>query len=419
MNATNDNPETAAPGSSCAGHGGGSHGGVVDDEERENEGDLIFAAEHATPEALAFAIRHSTGLVCVAVPPERADELDLPLMVPCGEDPNGTAFTITVDLKRHTTTGVSAADRAATIRALADPATTPGDLSRPGHVLPLRSHPNGVLRRRGHTEAAVDLCRLARLRPAGVLCEITSDDGSMSRGAALDQFAAEHGLLGHHRGRDRGLPRGHRGRRPAGVARPAPNTLRDVHRRRHQRPGGGPEHVALLMGDFASDKESVLVRVHSECLTSEVFGSERCDCRDQLEEGMRQIAARGRGAIVYLRGHEGRGIGLAAKLRAYTLQDGGMDTVDANLAQGLPADGRQRFLAAAQILDELGIDRVLLMTNNPDKRRQLRDYGVQIVAQHPVRTAPHREALSDPSTKRERLRHDLDLAAIAASAASA
>ncbi|WP_103379684.1 bifunctional 3,4-dihydroxy-2-butanone-4-phosphate synthase/GTP cyclohydrolase II [Pseudonocardia dioxanivorans] len=386
---------------------------VVDDEDRENEGDLIMAAQFATPEAMAFMIRHTSGLICVAVTDERADELDLPLMTTDSSDPRGTAFTVTVDKTVGTTTGVSATDRAATVQALADPATRPADLSRPGHVFPLRARRGGVLQRAGHTEAAADLCRLAGLEPAGVLAEVTNPDGTMTRGHDLEAFAAEHDLttiavadlVRYRRSKESLVHRESTGRVPIGDHDWAAVAFRSV--------TDGVEHVAFVLGDVdqrgADGAGSpVLVRVHSECLTGDVFGSRRCDCGEQLSVALDRIGRAGRGVVVYLRGHEGRGIGLAHKLRAYTLQDRGLDTVDANLAQGLPVDSRE-YGVGAQILHDLGVRDVRLMTNNPAKYRGLSGHGVRVVARESIDVAPNTANLAYLTTKRERMDHALRL----------
>jgi 3,4-dihydroxy 2-butanone 4-phosphate synthase/GTP cyclohydrolase II len=385
---------------------------VVDDEDREDEGDLIMAAELATPAALGFLIRHTSGIVCVAVTGERADALELAPMVADGDDPRGTAFTVSVDLRLATTTGVSGADRAATIRALADPATRPGDLSRPGHVFPLRARPGGVLERPGHTESAVDLCRLAGLVPAGVLAEVTNDDGTMARRAELARFAAEHGLVtlavadivGYRRRAATLVRRAAAGRVPTEHGELTALTYCAA---------DGIEHVALVHGGLDAagrlagrHDDGVLVRVHSECFTGDVIGSRRCDCGEQLDAALRRIAAEGQGVVVYLRGQEGRGIGLSQKLRAYTLQDAGMDTVEANLAQGLPVDSRD-YGVGAQILADLGVDRVRLLTNNPAKERGLAEHGVAIVRREPLVTTPNPDNISYLTTKRVRMDHDL------------
>jgi GTP cyclohydrolase II/3,4-dihydroxy-2-butanone 4-phosphate synthase len=387
---------------------------VVDDEDRENEGDLVMAAEKATPEAVAFMIRHTSGLLCVGITDDRADELRLPLMVSDGDDPRGTAFTVSVDLRAGTSTGVSAADRALTIRALVNPATRPGDLCRPGHVFPLRARPGGVLQRAGHTESAVDLCRLAGLEPAGVLAEVTNDDGTMARRPALAHFAAEHDLVSitvadlvrYRREQGSLVRREAAGRVPSEHGEFTAVSFRSF--------VDGCEHVALVLGDVDQtlappgdpNAEPVLVRVHSECLTGDVFGSRRCDCGEQLDTAMERIGSTGRGVIVYLRGQEGRGIGLSHKLRAYTLQDAGLDTVDANLAQGLPVDSRE-YGIGAQILRELGVHDIRLMTNNPAKYRGLAGHGVNISAREPLVITPSPDNIHYLNTKRIRLDHAL------------
>ncbi|NMI01759.1 bifunctional 3,4-dihydroxy-2-butanone-4-phosphate synthase/GTP cyclohydrolase II [Pseudonocardia acidicola] len=382
---------------------------VVDDEDRENEGDLIMAAELATPEAMAFMIRHTSGLLCVGITGERADALRLPLMVTDSDDPRGTAFTVSVDLKSKTTTGVSATDRALTIRALVDPATRPEDLSRPGHIFPLRAREGGVLRRAGHTESAVDLCRLAGLRPAGVLSEVTNDDGTMARRPELARFAERHGLLTiavadivrYRRQTETLVRREAAGRVPSEYGEFTAITYRSL--------VDDCEHVALVMGEVnqtADTGDPVLVRVHSECLTGDVFASRRCDCGEQLSLAMRKIGEAGRGVVVYLRGHEGRGIGLSHKLRAYNLQDAGLDTVDANLAQGLPVDSRE-YGIGAQMLRDLGVREIRLMTNNPAKYRGLAGHGVRIAAREPLIITPNPDNISYLTTKRNRLDHAL------------
>jgi 3,4-dihydroxy 2-butanone 4-phosphate synthase/GTP cyclohydrolase II len=387
---------------------------VVDDEDRENEADLIMAAELATPEAMAFMIRHTSGLLCVGVTDERADELRLPLMVTDGDDPRGTAFTVSVDLKAGTTTGVSGSDRALTVRALADPATRPTDLCRPGHVFPLRARPGGVLQRAGHTESAVDLCRLAGLEPAGVLAEVTDDDGTMGRRPELRRFAAEQGLatlavadlVRYRRATETLVRREATGRVPLDHGSFTAVSFRSV--------TDGIEHVALVLGEVdqrgaapgSRTAEPVLARVHSECLTGDVFGSRRCDCGEQLEAALARIGEAGRGVVVYLRGHEGRGIGLSHKLRAYTLQDAGLDTVDANLAQGLPVDSRE-YGFGAQILRDLGVSEIRLMTNNPAKYRGLSGHGVSVVGREPIVVVPNPDNLSYLTTKRLRMEHAL------------
>jgi 3,4-dihydroxy 2-butanone 4-phosphate synthase/GTP cyclohydrolase II len=376
---------------------------VLDREDRENEGDLIMAAERVTPEAMAFMVRHTSGLVCVGMTGERLDELDIPLMVQHGTEAQGTAFTVSVDRLAGTTTGISAADRAATIRALVDPAAAPGDFARPGHVFPLRARPGGVLSRPGHTEAAVDLATLAGLSPAGVLCEIVRPDGGMARGEDLARFAADHGLaiitvdelIGYRRRREQLVLR------RSSSTLPTPHGPFTVHA--YESLLDGVEHLALVRGDVGG-ADPVLVRVHSECLTGDVFGSGRCDCGAQLELAMANIADAGRGVVVYLRGHEGRGIGLAAKIDAYGLQDGGLDTVEANVALGLPVDDRD-YGVGAQILDDLGVGAVRLMTNNPAKAQGLAGYGFELTERVPLIVEPTADNGAYLSAKRRKLGH--------------
>lgn len=385
---------------------------VVDDEERENEGDIIFAAARATPELMAFTIRHSSGVICVPMPGDMLERLEIPLMTPHNKDKLRTAYTISVDARDGVSTGISAADRAHTARVLADSATEPWELTRPGHVFPLRYRDGGVLVRRGHTEAAVDLAKLAGLTPAGVLVEVVNDDGTMKRGPELREFADEHGLLMisidqlvHHRRRYE-----------THVERVAETRLPTEHgdftafgyRITVDDPGNELGHVALVYGDPARlrDGQPMLTRVHSECLTGDVFGSRRCDCGPQLDEAMDRIVAEGSGVVVYLRGHEGRGIGLLAKLQAYQLQDGGRDTVDANLDLGLPADARH-YGAATQILKDLGVASVRLMTNNPDKVDNLEAYGIPVKERVALTPRPNDHNLAYLLTKRDRMGHDL------------
>src|ERR671911_654194 len=349
---------------------------VVDDEDRENEGDLIFAASKATPELLAFMIRYSSGVVCVPMAAPELDRLGIPLMTPHNRERLRTAYTISVDARDGVSTGISAADRAHTVRVLADSATEPWEITRPGHVFPLRYREGGVLVRRGHTEAAVDLAKLAGLTPAGVLVEVVNDDGTMKRAPELREFADEHDLAMIS---IEDLVR-YRRRHERHVVRVAETRLPTRHGEftayGYRITIDDSEHVALVYGDISGD-EPVLTRVHSECLTGDVFGSHRCDCGPQLNEAMAQIVAEGRGVVVYLRGHEGRGIGLIAKLQAYQLQDGGRDTVDANLDLGLPADARH-YGTATQVLRDLGVTSVRLMTNNPDKTASLEDFGIHV-----------------------------------------
>jgi len=380
---------------------------VVDDEDRENEGDIIFAASKATPELMAFTIRHSSGVICVPMPADMLDRLEIPLMTPHNKDKLRTAYTISVDARDGVTTGISAADRAHTARVLADSATEPWEITRPGHVFPLRYREGGVLVRRGHTEAAVDLARMAGLTPAGVLVEVVNDDGTMKRGPELREFADEHGLklisieqMVHYRRRTE-----------THVERVAetrlPTKYGDFTAFGYRITVDDSEHIALVYGDPGDlSGEPVLTRVHSECLTGDVFGSARCDCGPQLEEALGRIAEEGRGVVIYLRGHEGRGIGLLAKLQAYQLQDGGRDTVDANLDLGLPADARH-YGAATQILRDLKVDTVRLLTNNPDKTTSLESYGVPVAERVALTPRPNDHNLGYLQTKRDRMGHDL------------
>ena len=380
---------------------------VVDDEDRENEGDLIVAAEHATPETMAFFVRHTSGLICAAVTAERADQLDLPLMVERNTEAQRTAFTVTVDYRSGTTTGISAADRSRTSMALVDPSTRPEDLARPGHLHVLRARDGGVLKRAGHTEAAVDLARLAGLSPAGVLCEVVTEDGlGMARRDELEGFAAKHGLLlvtiadliRYRRQTERLVKRRADARLPTEFGE-----FRCV---AYESVIDHETHLAFVMGEPAGEP-NVLVRVHSECLTGDVFGSKRCDCGSQLHEALRMIASDGMGVVVYLRGHEGRGIGITHKLQAYELQDTGFDTVDANVELGLPVDSRE-YGIGAQILVDLGITTMRLITNNPAKRGGLEGFGLQIVERVPIHTVPNEENIRYLRTKRDRLGHLMD-----------
>ncbi len=384
---------------------GGGIAVVVDDEDRENEGDLVMAAQSATAETIAFFLAHTSGVICVPLLPERADQLELPLMVTANTESQRTAFTVSVDARHGTTTGISAEDRAATIQALIDPRTRPSDLNRPGHIFPLRYRPGGVLKRQGHTEATVDLVQLAGLYPAGVLCEIvTPDKAGMARLPELERFAEEHGLplvtiaeiVRYRRRKDKLV------RRIAGPVR-IPTEFGDMAGYAYESVLDGEEHLAVVLGDVAAGGP-VLVRVHSECLTGDVFGSLRCDCGPQLHEAERLIAESGRGVIVYLRGHEGRGIGLAHKLRAYHLQERGRDTVDANVELGLPVDNRE-YGIGAQILVDLGVTSMRLMTNNPAKYGGLEGFGLDIVER--VGLSPHvnPENVRYLRTKQERMGH--------------
>ncbi|GAA0471707.1 riboflavin biosynthesis protein RibBA [Actinoplanes capillaceus] len=377
---------------------------VVDDEDRENEGDLIFAAEHATPELVAFMVRYTSGYICVPLPEEEADRLDLPPMFHTNQDKRGTAYAVTVDAKHGVSTGISAADRARTIQLLASAETEPGDLSRPGHIVPLRAKPGGVLRRPGHTEASIDLAVLAGCRPAGVLCEMVNDDGTMQRRPDLEKFAAEHDLalisieelVAYLRHRQ-----GSQVERVVETVLPTEHGVFTAVGYRTEADQG--EHVALVYGDLA-DGEDVLVRVHSECLTGDVFGSRRCDCGPQLDAALERVAAAGRGVVLYMRGHEGRGIGLLHKLQAYQLQDRGLDTVDANLELGLPADARD-YGTGAQILADLGVRSMRLLTNNPAKRAGLEGYGLRVTGREELPVRLHPENVRYLRTKRDRMGH--------------
>jgi 3,4-dihydroxy 2-butanone 4-phosphate synthase/GTP cyclohydrolase II len=380
---------------------------VVDDEDRENEGDLIFAAEKATPELVAFTVRYTSGYICVPLLESDCDRLELPPMYHTNQDRRGTAYTVTVDAKEGTSTGISATDRALTMRKLADPESTPAEFSRPGHVVPLRAKEGGVLRRAGHTEAAVDLARLAGLRPAGVLCELVSqkNESDMARREELEVFAADHDLtmisiadlIAYRRRTEKQVVRVAEARVPT-----AHGTFRAIG---YDSLLDGIEHIALVYGEI-EDGEKVLVRMHSECLTGDVFGSLRCDCGPQLDAAMALVAAEGRGVVLYVRGHEGRGIGLLHKLQAYQLQDAGHDTVDANLALGVPADARD-YGTGAQILCDLGIKSMRLLTNNPEKRVALEGFGLRVIDRVPLPISPNPENLRYLRTKRDRMGHDL------------
>ena len=382
---------------------------VIDDEDRENEGDLIFAAQLATPELVAFMVRYTSGYICVPITEANADRLDLPPMFRVNQDRRGTAYTVTVDAREGITTGISASDRAHTVRLLADPATTSADLSRPGHIVPLRARDGGVLRRPGHTEAAVDLARLAGLAPAGVLCEVVSekDPSGMARADELRTFADEHGLalisiadlIAYRRRSEKLVERVATARVPLRYGEFTAVGYASSYDNR--------EHVAFVFGEIG-DGEDVLVRVHSECLTGDVFGSLRCDCGPQLDAALAAVAREGRGVVLYVRGHEGRGIGLLHKLQAYQLQDLGSDTLDANLELGLPADARD-YGTGAQILVDLGIHTMRLLSNNPAKRAGLEGYGLRIVGQVPLPVRANPENLRYLQTKRDRMGHVINL----------
>ncbi|KAK6156774.1 hypothetical protein DH2020_011022 [Rehmannia glutinosa] len=378
---------------------------VVDDEDRENEGDLIMAASKVTPEAMAFFVKHGTGIVCVSMKEEDLERLQIPLMVNHRENEEklSTAFTVSVDAKNGTTTGVSARDRTTTIMALASKDSKPEDFNRPGHIFPLKYRDGGVLKRAGHTEAAVDLAMLAGLGPAGVLCEIVDDDGSMARLPKLRQFAQQENLkivsiadlIRYRRKRDRLVEHASAARIPTMwgpfIAYCYRSTLEGI------------EHIAMVKGDIG-DGQDILVRVHSECLTGDIFGSARCDCGNQLALAMQQIEAAGRGVLVYLRGHEGRGIGLGHKLRAYNLQDDGRDTVEANEELGLPVDSRE-YGIGAQILRDLGVRTMKLMTNNPAKYIGLKGYGLAVSGRVPLVTPITKDNKRYLETKRAKMGH--------------
>jgi 3,4-dihydroxy 2-butanone 4-phosphate synthase/GTP cyclohydrolase II len=380
---------------------------VVDDEDRENEGDLIMAAEFATPDKIAFFLHHTSGVICAPVTRERARELDLPLMVIDNTESMRTAFTVSVDYRHGTSTGISAYDRAATIQALVDPSTRPADLLRPGHIFPLEAREGGVLKRAGHTEAAMDLARMAGVYPAGVLCEIVNDKkDDMARVPELERFADEHGLLmisiadlvRYRRQTEKLVKR-------VAEAR-IPTQWGDFTCYAYESVLDGEQHLAFVRG-AVQGQDDILVRVHSECLTGDVFASLRCDCGPQLHEAMRQIAEEDLGVVVYLRGHEGRGIGIGHKLRAYALQEQGHDTVDANLALGMPVDSRE-YGIGAQILVDLGITTMRFMTNNPGKYGGLEGFGLRITERVPIVTTPNPENIAYLRTKRERMGHLLE-----------
>jgi 3,4-dihydroxy 2-butanone 4-phosphate synthase/GTP cyclohydrolase II len=379
---------------------------VVDDADRENEGDFIMAAEKATPESLNFMVTHGRGIVCMPMTQQRLDELRIPLMVSKNNESHGTAFAVSIDVQGRTTTGTSAFDRAATVRSIADPDLRPEDIRMPGHVFPLMAQQGGVLKRAGHTEATVDLARLAGLYPAGVLCEVLHPDGSMARLPELMRVAEEHhlkviliaDLIEHRRHRE------HLVLRTAEAQIPTEHGEFTAYT--YESSVDGMVHVALVLGDVG-DGQQILVRVHSECLTGDVFGSMRCDCGDQLHGALAQVGKEGRGVILYIRGHEGRAIGLTHKLRAYRLQEQGRDTVEANVELGFAADPRE-YGIGAQILVDLGVRSMRLLTNNPAKRAGLEGYGLSIVERVPLETRPTEENIGYLRTKREKLGHLLE-----------
>jgi 3,4-dihydroxy 2-butanone 4-phosphate synthase/GTP cyclohydrolase II len=378
---------------------------LVDDEDRENEGDLCMAAEKVTPAAINFMAKYGRGLICLSLTPQRVEELKLPMMASENTSQFGTAFTVSIESKKGVTTGISAADRATTILAAIDPATGPDDLAKPGHVFPLRAKPGGVLQRTGQTEGSVDLTRLAGLYPAGVICEIMSDDGTMARVPELMEFAERHRLkivtvkdLIHYRIRtDRFI------RRISEVS--FPTEYGDFRIIAYDNDMDSNIHIAIVKGDIGPE-DNVLVRVHSECLTGDVFGSRRCDCGEQLHRAMEMIEKEGKGLILYMR-QEGRGIGLENKLRAYELQDKGMDTVDANLKLGFKPDLRD-YGIGAQILVDLGVRGMRLMTNNPKKIVGLEGYGLKVVERVPIETRPHEKNIVYLKTKKKKLGHMLE-----------
>ena len=375
---------------------------LVDDADRENEGDLIMAAESATAESVNFMAKHGRGLICVPTTVERLKQLGIEQMTRQNRETFKTDFQVSVDAARGITTGISAADRARTIQVMADPTAVPEDLIQPGHVFPLRSKPGGVLQRAGHTEAAIDLVRLARARPVAVICEVMSDDGSMARLPELRSFARRHklrigtieDLIKYRRTREKLIERVEMVRLPTDYG--------DFDLYLYRSNLDGKHHLALVKGEVAG-KRNVLVRVHSECLTGDVFGSRRCDCGPQLQQAMKQIAEAGRGVIVYMR-QEGRGIGLASKIQAYKLQERGYDTVEANLKLGYGMDLREYGLGA-QILVDLGLKTICLLTNNPRKVVGLEGYGLEIVQQVPIRIKPNPHNRKYLKTKREKLGH--------------
>jgi len=375
---------------------------VVDDEDRENEGDLLMAAEMVTPEAINFMATYGKGLICLPLTAERLEELDLPAMVSKNSDSLETAFTVSIDAKGVTTTGISAYDRAATIKVCLDPQTRPADLGRPGHVFPLRAKNGGVLKRSGHTEAAVDLARMAGLYPAGVICEIMNDDGTMARVPKLLEFAKKHDLkmitiadlIQYRRKHEKLISK-------AATVK-LPTKYGDFTALAYEDMVTGQAHIALVKGDVAK-QDNVLVRVHSECLTGDVLGSLRCDCGDQLATALKMIEEAGSGVLLYMR-QEGRGIGLVNKLKAYELQDKGLDTVEANEALGFPADLRD-YGAGAQILADLGLSTIRLLTNNPRKIIGLEGYGLKIVERVPIIMCVNQANQKYLSTKKEKLGH--------------
>ena len=380
---------------------------VVDDESRENEGDLLIASEMITPEAINFMAKYARGLVCVPLTPERIEELKIPMMVRHNTSHFDSAFTVSVEARHKVTTGISAADRAATVRTLIDHATKPEDIAYPGHMFPLRARRGGVLVRAGHTEASVDLTRLAGLYASAVICEIMNDDGTMARVPDLEKLAAEHGLkivsveqlIAYRHRHDKLVNRVAEANLPTRYGEFKAIAYKSVI--------DPDEHVALIKGDILNEDSPVLVRVHSECLTGDVFGSVRCDCGEQISMAMEAIEKEGRGVFLYMR-QEGRGIGLHNKIKAYALQDGGLDTVDANLELGFPADLRD-YGIGAQILTDLGVKDMRLLTNNPKKVIGLDGYGLRVVETVSIQAPPHPENMDYLETKKEKMGHLIDV----------
>ena len=378
---------------------------VVDDENRENEGDLVMPAEMVTPDAVNFAVTQARGLLCMPVLGDRLDELNIPLMIEKNASlKNKTAFTVSIDYNKGTTTGISAHDRAATIKALIDPETTPDEMTRPGHLFPLRYHPGGVLARPGHTEAIVDLCEIASMYPSGIVCEIMNDDGSMSRMDNLEVFAEKWGLkilsiaqiIAHRRRNDKLIERVAEARLPTKYGEFKAIAYRSA--------VDADEHLALTIGEWQPG-DSVLVRIHSECMTGDVFGSLRCDCGEQVEMALTTLAAEGVGVFLYMR-QEGRGIGLHNKIKAYSLQESGMDTVEANHTLGFDADMRH-YDIGGQILKDLGVTRLRLLTNNPRKVVEISGFGIEIVERVPVEVSVNDENREYMLTKKLRMGHIL------------